>query len=97
MSSLFDQIKTRTKYEFPSLLIEPVQRLYKYPLFFTNLSSHIPLTHPYYDLLQNTMENIHKIANEVNEQVREQENQLKLFEIADQLNIEVFYIYLLFI
>lgn len=43
------------------------------------------------------MENIHKIANEVNEQVREQENQLKLFEIADQLNIEVFYIYLLFI
>lgn len=58
-------------------------------MFISNLAKHIPETHKYYSLLQNTLDNIHKIANEVNEKVREEENKLKLCEIVKQLKIEV--------
>ena len=62
-----------TAWDLPSLLIKPVQRCLKYPLFLQSLVDCTPDTHPDYPALAQASARLIKVAETINELKRRQE------------------------
>ncbi|RZC40579.1 RhoGEF and/or C2 domain containing protein [Asbolus verrucosus] len=58
-----------------SFLIKPMQRITRYPLLISKIIENTPQDHPDYDLLQEALRSAEKFLNDINENVRQKENQ----------------------
>jgi len=66
-------------------LIEPVQRICRYPLFFKELLKLTDENHLMYAKLKAASEAVGRIANQVDQTGQEAERAMKIFEVANQL------------
>ena len=74
-----------TRSEVESLLIKPVQRLYKYPLFFRDMRKKIPEDHRCSVLIDRVVELMGICAANVNKSIRDTEGSGKLVDIEKRL------------
>ncbi|XP_044270711.1 intersectin-1 isoform X3 [Tribolium madens] len=58
-----------------SFLIKPMQRITRYPLLISKIIENTPEDHPDYELLQEALKNAEKFLNDINENVKQKENQ----------------------
>ncbi|EPX72671.1 RhoGEF Scd1 [Schizosaccharomyces octosporus yFS286] len=72
-------------YEFPALLIKPIQRICKYPLLLSQLIKNTPHDYPYNEELRQGMACVVRIANKVNETRRIHENKSALNELEQRV------------
>ncbi|WBW73077.1 RhoGEF Scd1 [Schizosaccharomyces osmophilus] len=72
-------------YEFPALLIKPIQRICKYPLLLSQLIKNTPLDYPYDEELRQGMACVVRIANKVNETRRIHENRSAITELEQRV------------
>jgi hypothetical protein len=71
-----------------SYLIKPVQRICKYPLLFREILKHMDASHPNYDKMVKADEKMKIIADQVNERMKDAENQSKVLKIYKELEGE---------
>jgi len=70
-----------------SLLVKPVQRICKYPLFFKSLIKHMEEEHPHRPAIVKAMEQIKVVAGKVDDNVKmfsERQKVLEVFEKVDE-------------
>jgi len=67
------------------LLIQPVQRICKYPLLFRELKKNTPKDHPEYEQVERVEAKLEEVATHVNERKRLAENHNKIVKIQSQL------------
>ncbi|EPY52749.1 RhoGEF Scd1 [Schizosaccharomyces cryophilus OY26] len=72
-------------YEFPALLIKPIQRICKYPLLLSQLIKNTPLNYPHEEELRQGMACVVRIANKVNETRRIHENKTAIDELEQRV------------
>ncbi|CAG8831359.1 14761_t:CDS:2, partial [Racocetra persica] len=70
---------------FNSFLSLPIQRIPRYKLLLEALLKHTEKTHPDYINLEQCVHQISLIAEEVNEKIRDAENQQKVLEIQNKV------------
>eukprot|EP01105_Mastigella_eilhardi_P002739 TRINITY_DN1350_c3_g1_i1.p1 TRINITY_DN1350_c3_g1~~TRINITY_DN1350_c3_g1_i1.p1 ORF type:complete len:717 (+),score=185.48 TRINITY_DN1350_c3_g1_i1:47-2197(+) len=68
-----------------SFLILPVQRIPRYKMLLEDLCKHTQPDHPDIKNLQESLAIIQKVAHEVNEQIKAQENRRKMMEIQQRV------------
>ncbi|CAO3620385.1 unnamed protein product [Cunninghamella echinulata] len=71
-------------------LLEPVQRITRYPLLLKQILKSTPKRHPDYGLLKSALTNASTILDDVNEETRRFENQQKMSELSRILDMEGF-------
>jgi len=83
--TLIQKVKQETTcgLDLPSLLIMPIQRIPRYRLLFEELIKNTEDDNPDYPALKSCLDKIVVIADNVNESVREAENQEKLLQIQN--------------
>ena len=69
--NFIEKAAQNTNTEVESLLIKPVQRLYKYPLFFRDLRKKVPNNHPSTTLVDRVVQLIGTCASNVNKSITE--------------------------
>lgn len=68
------------------MLILPVQRLYKYPLFLENLLQSTPKSHPDHPTLIAALEKIKEVATLVDERAQQVQRMEEVRELQELLN-----------
>lgn len=68
-------------YELPSLLIKPIQRICKYPLFLRELIKFSSKDDPFFEELEAGEASIKRVTDRVNETRRRQENEIVVMEL----------------
>eukprot|EP01102_Stenamoeba_stenopodia_P020716 TRINITY_DN8187_c0_g1_i1.p1 TRINITY_DN8187_c0_g1~~TRINITY_DN8187_c0_g1_i1.p1 ORF type:complete len:593 (-),score=95.56 TRINITY_DN8187_c0_g1_i1:18-1796(-) len=69
-------------------LIEPLQRICKYPLLLRAVLKNTPQKHEDYALLQNALEKVESVVEQINDRTRQVNNVQKLSELKSQLFFE---------
>lgn len=72
--------------DLQSLLIKPVQRICKYPLLFRDLLRHVEDTHPHRAELEEAHRAVQRLADQVNERMRESEAAVRVWEVYNALD-----------
>ncbi|CAJ0758379.1 12681_t:CDS:2 [Entrophospora sp. SA101] len=90
ISDIFLQINCQSKPElgglpFNSFISLPIQRIPRYRLLLEQLFNYTVESHPDYKSLKKCVEQISTIADEVNEKIRDAENQQRVLEIQTQV------------
>ncbi len=68
------------------MLILPVQRLYKYPLFLENLLQCTPKTHADYASITAALEKIREVATLVDERAQDVQRQQEVLEVQEMMS-----------
>jgi hypothetical protein len=76
------------KLDLASFLIKPVQRMYKYPLFFREILKYTPISHPYHAALQSAHDKVNEIATKVNVMKGDAAAIDRVYEISKILHID---------
>ena len=66
-----------------AFLLEPIQRICKYPLFMKDIVKNTPEDHSDFEDIKKAQESIGKIVDEVNERRRQVENQQKVIAVQN--------------
>lgn len=69
-----------------SLLVKPVQRICKYPLFFKSLIKHMEEEHPHRPAIINAMEQIKEVAGKVDDNVKQWSERQKVIEVFEKVD-----------
>lgn len=72
--------------DLQSFLIKPVQRICKYPLLFRDLLRHVEETHPHLAELKEAHAAVQRLADQVNERMRESEAAVRVWEVYNALD-----------
>ncbi|OMJ17336.1 FYVE, RhoGEF and PH domain-containing protein 6 [Smittium culicis] len=80
---------------FKSHLLLPVQRIPRYRLILKNILQNTSEDHPDYAFILKSYETIDKVADLVNDNIKEQEMILKILEIQKSLNVNEIILYFL--
>ena len=75
-----------TQMDLSGYLIQPIQRIPRYVLLLSDLLKFTEPSHPDYPLLEEALAKVQKIAKDINETKREDENMRKI--VAIQRSIE---------
>jgi hypothetical protein len=68
------------------MLILPVQRLYKYPLFLENLLQSTPKSHPDYPTIIAALEKVREVATLVDERAQQVQRMEEVRELQELFN-----------
>ena len=69
-----------------SLLVKPVQRICKYPLFFKSLIKHMEEEHPHRPAIIKAMEHIKEVAGKVDDNVKQWSERQKVIEVFEKVD-----------
>jgi hypothetical protein len=82
------KLETLTAQSMESLLIVPIQRFFKYPLFLKEIQSNMKKTNPASPLLDKCIATVTESAKHINDSIRDSENSEKFKSIVKLLQFE---------
>ncbi len=88
IAAILKQAEEKARESAVSLLVRPMQRLCKYPLFLKGLLKELPATHPAHDQVEVAAEAVNAIVLEINERVRTSEARQQWLQAARALSAE---------